>query len=161
VTNTSDRAVKVLKWQLPSDELHGSLFRLTREDGSTARYVGPVVKRAAPSRADYAWIGLRRTATGVRLIQVANVDAHQSGCEREAASIVAPGQKIFLRVTVVSDAKCRFAYSHDGESFTAFGDEFQATVAKWVGAKVGLFASTAPGHPASGHADFDFFRVTP
>jgi len=56
ITNTTRHAVKVLKWQLPSDELHGSLFRLTREDGSTARYVGPVVKRAAPSPADYAWI---------------------------------------------------------------------------------------------------------
>jgi len=68
-------------------------------------------------------------------------------------------------VTVASGAKCRFAFSHDGDSFTAFGDEFQATAGKWVGAKVGLFASGAPELPAeasakAGHADFDFIRFT-
>jgi beta-xylosidase len=122
----------------------------------------------------YAWIGLRKTASGLRLVQMTCVNAHQSNPERESASIVTSVQRFFLRVTVADDATCRFAYSREGESFTVFGDEFQATVGKWVGAKVGLFASGAPGLPTEvsakagtpsvgsakeGHADFDFFRL--
>lgn len=68
---------------------------------------------------------------------------------------------IYLRVVCGPDAKCRFAVSADGITFAPFGDEFQATVGRWVGAKVGLFASTAPGAVSAGHADFDWFHVTP
>ena len=117
----------------------------------------------------YAWIGLRKTASGLRVVQVVNVDANKSGTEREAAAVDAPSSRVFLRVTVATDAKCRFAYSFDGKSFTTFGDELQATVSRWVGAKVGLFAAAAPalskaegpGAVSGGHADFDFFRLTP
>jgi beta-xylosidase len=65
----------------------------------------------------YAWIGLRRDATGVRLVQVANVDANKPSAEREIASLEVKSAKIFLRATVAADAKCRFAYSLDGKSF--------------------------------------------
>ncbi len=109
----------------------------------------------------YAWIGLRRDETGLRLVQVSNLDASRKGPEREAASLEVKSSKIFLRVTVTADARCRFAYGFDGKSFTPFGEEMQATVGRWVGAKAGLFASTAVGAKSSGHADFDFFRVTP
>ena len=109
----------------------------------------------------YAWIGLRKSAAGLRLVQVANIDANKSSAEREAASVDAPPSRVFLRVTVAADAKCRFAYSADGKSFTPLGDELQATVSRWVGAKVGLFAASTSGASSSGHADFDFFRLTP
>lgn len=108
----------------------------------------------------YAWIGLRRTPDGLRLVQITHLDAHQSPAPHESASLAAPSAPVFLRVTVSPEAKCRFAYSHDGRSFTSFGPAFQATVAKWVGAKVGLFAAARSNHAAAGYADFDFFRVT-
>jgi len=54
-----------------------------------------------------------------------------------------------------------FAFSVDGAKFTAAGKDFQATAGKWVGAKVGLFASAGVGPASGGHADFDFFRFTP
>jgi beta-xylosidase len=117
----------------------------------------------------YAWIGLHRTSDGLRLVQMTCVDAHQSNPERESASVAAPDSRIFLRVTVADGAKCRFAHSCDGNSFTVIGDEFQATAGKWVGAKIGLFASAvfywkSSGLPAeaaakAGHADFEFFRI--
>ena len=109
----------------------------------------------------YAWIGLRRDATGVRVVQVANVDANKPNIEREVASLAATSNKIFLRVTVATNGKCRFASSVDGKNFTPLGDELQSTVGRWVGAKVGLFAATAHGVKSAGHADFDFFRLTP
>ena len=110
----------------------------------------------------YAWIGLRLTPTGMRLIQMVNVDVKPPEIERESASVTVSGRKVILQTTVAHGAKCRFAYSFDGKSFTAFGEEFQATAAKWVGAKIGLFASRPPPAPSSpeGHADFDFFRVS-
>ena len=112
---------------------------------------------------NYAWIGLRKTATGLRVVQITNVDANKPSAERESASLAATANRVFLRVTVAADAKCRFAYSADGQSFTPLGDELQATVARWVGAKVGVFAASTSGSASSGqgHADFDFFHVTP
>ena len=109
----------------------------------------------------YAWVGLRRGANGVRLVQVANIDANKPGAEHEVASRATTAGRIFLRVIVAADAKCRFAYSLDGKTFTPFGEVFQATAGRWVGAKVGLFAAGAPNAPASGFADFAFFHVTP
>ncbi|MEO5960453.1 MAG: hypothetical protein ABIZ49_02095 [Opitutaceae bacterium] len=44
------------------------------------------------------------------------------------------------------------------------GEEMQTTVGRWVGAKVGLFASIAFSTEAPldhNYADFDFFRITP
>ena len=61
VTNKSSRAMKVLKWQLPSSGLQGKLFEVTKEDGSPARYVGPLVKRAAPKAGDYVSIAAGAT----------------------------------------------------------------------------------------------------
>lgn len=112
----------------------------------------------------YAWIGLRRDAGGARLVQVMHPQADKESNDRVAASIDAPGQRVFLRVSVTADARCRFAYSMDGTSFTPFGEELQATQGRWVGAKVGIFAATRKGperQPGTGRADFDWFRVTP
>jgi hypothetical protein len=39
------------------------------------------------------------------------------------------------------------------------GADFTASKGRWMGAKVGLFALAQPGAEATGHADFDWFRV--
>lgn len=109
----------------------------------------------------YAWIGLRRTGSGLLLVQLTHLDAHQRSRPVESAALGAPSDKIFLRVTVSSGAQYLFAFSVDGAKFTPAGEKFQATAGKWVGAKVGLFASAGGGPAVGGHADFDFFRVTP
>jgi hypothetical protein len=46
-------------------------------------------------------------------------------------------------------------------TFTPIGDEFTARPGVWVGAKVGVFALSGPAATASGHADWDWFRVEP
>jgi len=51
VTNTARHPVNLLKWQLPTDELEGALFKITRDDQPVA-YLGPLVKRTAPQAAD-------------------------------------------------------------------------------------------------------------
>ena len=51
VTNTARHPVMLLSWQLPSDELDGPLFRITR-DNQKVGYLGPIVKRTAPQASD-------------------------------------------------------------------------------------------------------------
>lgn len=114
---------------------------------------------------DYAWLGLRRTATGLRLVQAVCLEANDKGREREIAGVDLPAGAerglLRLRVTVNDAAQCRFAYSLDGRTFLPLGDEFTARVSRWVGAKVGIFALAAPVATSTGHADFDWFHLSP
>jgi hypothetical protein len=112
----------------------------------------------------YGWIGLRRDASGTRLVQVLHAEADKQPNDRIVASVDVKSPQVQLRVAVSEDSKCRFSYSTDGRSFTPFGEELQATVARWVGAKVGVFSSlrhVPDGRSTASHVDFDFFRVTP
>ncbi len=113
---------------------------------------------------DYAWLGLRRIATGLRLVQTVCLDANNKGQEREIAGVDlpagAPGT-VWLRVAVQTGAKCHFAYSLDGRTFLPLGAEFTAKASRWVGAKVGLFALSAPAVTSTGQADFDWFHLSP
>lgn len=53
VTNTSNKVVRVPKWQLPSDFPETSLFRIT-QDGKPVAYEGAQVKRGLPQAEDFA-----------------------------------------------------------------------------------------------------------
>jgi beta-xylosidase len=113
----------------------------------------------------YAWIGLKKTAAGQRLVQVTRHEANKKGQDKEIAGVDFAGSKIFLRVTVRGDFVCSFSYSEDGRTFTPFGDSFKAEVGRWVGAKLAIFAtapeSTATAGKVTGHADYAWFRITP
>jgi len=52
ITNTARHPVMLLSWQLPSDELDGPLFKITRDDNQKVGYLGPIVKRGAPQASD-------------------------------------------------------------------------------------------------------------
>ena len=108
----------------------------------------------------YAWLGLRHTDAGQRLVRVECAAAHEGGAEKELANIAAPHASVILRVSVDEQARCTFWYSWDGEFFERIGREFQATQSRWVGAKVGLFARGVLTTAGRGHADFDGFTVT-
>lgn len=116
---------------------------------------------------DYAWIGLERTADGTNAL-VARVakDAKDGRPEIETARRTFPPDRVVLRLVVGLDGTCRFAWSRDGVSFEAFGDPFKSRQGQWVGARFGLFASSAdapaPATPdvPRGHADWDYVRVT-
>lgn len=51
ITNTNRAPVIVHPWQLPSSQLDGSLFQVTR-DGKPVPYTGPLVKRGTPGPRD-------------------------------------------------------------------------------------------------------------
>ena len=111
---------------------------------------------------DYAVLGLRRVAGANRLVLLVNREATKPGNEEKiAATLETKESAVFLRVTVGTDALCRFAYSFDNRNFTSFGEPFKASVDRWIGAKVGLIATAPTSATKTGHADFDWFRVTP
>jgi peptidyl-Lys metalloendopeptidase len=51
VTNLTRHPVNLLRWQLPTEELEGALFRIER-DGERVAYTGPLIKRPGPGPAD-------------------------------------------------------------------------------------------------------------
>lgn len=107
---------------------------------------------------DYAWIGLRRIKSQVSVVLGVRHEAAKGGAEKLV--VVQPTTPVprYVRVTVREGARCNFSFSVDGKNFSPIGEEgFTATVDRWVGAKVGLFAAGVPG----AFADFDSFEVTP
>lgn len=110
---------------------------------------------------DYAWIGLRAGAHGTEVVQAVRHKAAEDGPQEVdvlRADVTGP---VWLRVTVRDGARCTFAFSNDGESFTTAGRDFTATCGHWVGAKAGLFASAPAAAGSRGCADFAWFRVQP
>lgn len=107
----------------------------------------------------YAWIGLRRTASGLQLVQAACAAANEGTTEAELACLPASGSEVRLQVSVDTNARCTFAYAFASASFVAVGQPFHATVSKWVGAKVGLFARVDEAAAKSALAEFGGFRI--
>ncbi len=68
-------------------------------------------------------------------------------------------QNIHLRVKVLDNALCQFSYSFDGLVFKTIEKKFVAKQGKWVGARVGLFATSNKKTNDNGYADIDWFRI--
>ena len=110
---------------------------------------------------NYALLGLRRAGDQTRLVLLVSLGADKPGAEhREVASADVRPSPVYLRVTVDDQALCHFAWSQDNKVFTPIGEPMPASVDRWIGAKFGLIATADAGSPATGHADFDWFRVT-
>lgn len=112
---------------------------------------------------DYAWLGLRSTKEGMNLVFLVHRGAMKDLLPVETTlHHVDPGEAVSLRLRVREGGTCEFAYSLDGKKFSDLEPLFHATVARWVGAKIGLFAARLGKKDKSltGHADFSWFRVS-
>ena len=107
----------------------------------------------------YADIAIKNDKDGLKLVYSVCKDANKG--KKETEKIIAPLKvsTVYLRTKVSSGAKCRFEYSVDGVSFIDIGEEFVATVGRWIGAKIGLFCVRGSVTNDSGYVDFDWFRV--
>ena len=52
IINPSNSSMKILKWCTPLEGIERPLFTVTR-DGEPVTYLGPMVKRSAPTQTDY------------------------------------------------------------------------------------------------------------
>ncbi len=110
---------------------------------------------------DYAWLGVRKQGEQPRVVLRIAHEADKNTAELETATrpLAVPGN-VLLRAIFSDGAIVRFSYSIDGITFTSIGDPFGAKPGRWVGAKIGLFASGATDSGERGFADFDWFRLT-
>jgi beta-xylosidase len=109
---------------------------------------------------DYAYVGVRRKGESLELIQAVAKNADKGNAEKAMAAQPLAAPEVYLRVAVGAGAKCRFSYSTDGTTFEPVGDEFTAKPGRWIGAKIGLFATGAAQPRESGYADYDWFHVS-
>lgn len=105
----------------------------------------------------YAYLSIAKRETGqfsLRLIY-SNERAEEIMYEAEINEAI-----VYLQACVLENAKCTFSFSFDGINYSAASQAiFTAQKAHWVGAKVGIFASTAHNKEQLGFADFDFFHI--
>lgn len=158
----------MLLQKFPAEEFRATA-RLTAsaKDGANATRSGLVVFGL-----DYAYLGLERTPQGFDLVAATCTDADRGTAEkrqliahladtRTYAAGLQPNHEcqLWLRVSVKKGGLCQFAYSADGKRFHDAGATFQARQGKWVGAKVGLFATTPAACHDRGWADCHEFVV--
>ena len=109
---------------------------------------------------NYAYIALVKKPEGdFQLVQAICSDAENGGEEEIQASQPCGKGTSFLRIVVGEGALCFFQFSPDGKKYHDIGNSFQATPGKWVGAKVGLFASCGEESENTKFADFEFFSI--
>ena len=114
---------------------------------------------------DYSFIGIEKTKSGLKIFQAICNDADKGNKEIKTDSVDADNSKIFLNVEVTNNIEnpgfpiCIFSYSVDGEDFKRLGKEFIAKPGKWIGAKVGVFSTSANKNNDS-YTDFDFVKVS-
>ncbi|WP_427874021.1 glycoside hydrolase family 43 protein [Flavobacterium sp. MMS24-S5] len=117
---------------------------------------------------DYAYIAIEQDKAGnLNLVQRTMKSARTSKeLEKEMASIPVNKKEVSLRAKVEMiqnkepfDAKVTFYYSIDGKNFKKLGESFKPSAGRWVGAKIGLFATGSKTINDSSYADYDWFRV--
>ena len=107
----------------------------------------------------YATLELEQVDGELYLTQVECNDAEHGGAEKANERISVESGVAYLRVRVSEGGICSFSYSPDGRRYKELGQPFTAVPGKWIGAKVGLFASSAERTNDSGYADYDWFRI--
>ena len=106
--------------------------------------------------ADYTWLGTRRSDGRTQLALVSCYKADARCHEQQEAGVELPSPQVWLRMQVLAGGITNFSYSVDGVQYTPIGAQFTARMGRWVGAQMGLFSAGV-----GGHADIDYFRVTP
>ena len=107
----------------------------------------------------HSFICLQKTATGNR------ISLFESGYEdcgfvpKEIYGVNVNSQSACLKVNIIDNGTCSYAYSLDGKEYTAIKHVSKIYAGKWVGAKIGIFCINPNIVAGDGHADFDYFRV--
>ncbi|MBX7186444.1 MAG: glycoside hydrolase 43 family protein [Vicinamibacteria bacterium] len=119
---------------------------------------------------DTAFIGLRRTAQGLRIVRSTGRNVDGDGADEESADEPEgkgglPSSRAILRARFDKAGRVRLDLRLAGAPSWSPATEFVARPGVWVGARFGLFASApaASGDKvgAHGYAEVDWFRVEP
>jgi hypothetical protein len=108
----------------------------------------------------YAYVALESREDGIYVVYAKSEKADEGNPEEKKQLKKLSGKDVYFRVEVDKNAECTFSYSEDGKRFTEVKEDFTAREGKWVGAKVGIFATKENKINDSGYADFDWFRFS-
>ncbi|HYF70730.1 MAG TPA: glycoside hydrolase 43 family protein [Ohtaekwangia sp.] len=106
----------------------------------------------------YASLSLKQNKTGLDLVYTTCMDADKGKEEQEVVIASVNNGTIFLRIKM-DEAQCRFSYSFDGRKFVDVDKSFKPEAGKWIGAKLGIFATRKNQTNDSGYADYDWFVI--
>lgn len=110
---------------------------------------------------DYAHITIVSKVDGLYLAHTPVKKAFRGTPEKEQIITKLQGNEVYLQVRVRKGAVCEFGYSENGKRFKEVGETFNAVKGRWIGAKVGIFATRQDKTNDAGYADYDWFRVEP
>ncbi|MFV0590362.1 MAG: glycoside hydrolase 43 family protein [Draconibacterium sp.] len=108
---------------------------------------------------DYSYLSVKPTDGGYEIAQVVCRDAEKQNSESKVEKLTFNGGHVYLKLEVLNDANCHFFYSTNGEEFLPLGETFPAKPGKWIGAKLGLFATSTSPKGNLGYIDVDWFRL--
>lgn len=108
----------------------------------------------------YAYLALESREDGIFLVFAKSEDAEKGNSEDKKDIRKLSDKTAYLRVQVDRNAETTFSYSEDGKTYSKVQEDFTAREGKWIGAKVGIFATQEQKTNDSGYADFDWFRFT-
>ncbi len=117
---------------------------------------------------NYSYIGIEKANNGYKIIQSNCINAYSASNEKIIESIDSKTGNLFLKAEIrqedenasIPKAICKFSYSKNGTDFQTLGQEFIVKEGRWVGAKVGLFASAPSKIVNVGFSNFDWFRFS-
>jgi beta-xylosidase/lysophospholipase L1-like esterase len=108
---------------------------------------------------DYGVLAIENTGKGLQLVQSECKQADKGGKEQITKTVAwNKSNTLYLRVVVKNTGQCTFSYSEDGKSFVNTGT-FIAKEGKWIGARIGLFATREIANNDGGRLDVDWFRI--
>lgn len=157
-----DATNNVNLWTLPNvllQKFPGPAFTVTTKLRFTPRFSGDQTGLVIFGES-YSSIVVEEVGSALVVRQVTRQHAGDGGDATLSPAISLTGDTVYLRARVEKGAQATFSYSSNGIDFHPLGDAFQATAGRWIGAKVGLFATGSSTHGEFGYADYDWFRFS-
>ena len=108
---------------------------------------------------DYVFIGMVKKDSGVFISYNVCANAEKGSAEKENILKKTSTTSVWLKIIISKNATANFAFSEDGIFFRRLPEAFIAKPGKWVGAKIGLFASSSNKTNNTGYVNIDWFRI--
>jgi beta-xylosidase len=147
-------------WNVPNvlmQKFPGPAFTVTTRLTFTAMHPGEETGLVIMGM-NYAALAVVNDGKGLAIHRVDRTNAMNSGDEKVSAATPFSGGTLYLRAAVREGAMVTLSYSLDGTTFQTIGEPFKATAGRWVGAKLGIYATGPASTGERGYADFDWFR---
>jgi hypothetical protein len=109
---------------------------------------------------DYAFLSLVKKDSAIYVSYNMCIGANKSKPETERLIRIWNNKEIYLQIYVSPSSICSFSIGEDGKTFYQLPERFIAKPGKWVGAKIGLFATSTTITNDAGFADIDWFKIT-